>query len=187
MQAPIPIIIGLAFVALPLLEIAALIKAGQMLGLWPVVLIIVLTGLGGAQIMRTQGVATFRRMSDTLAEGREPHATLADGALLLLSGVLLLLPGLITDSVGLLLLLPPIRALAVRFVVGASATSGRRSGQPTGDRGRPAGTRTGARSDPRPDPSAPADNQIIEGEFERLEERPIEPTRRPRPEPGKDP
>lgn len=193
MQPPSRLIIGLVLIALPLIEIALLIKSGQMIGFWPVILIVVITGLVGARIIRTQGVATFRRISEAIAAGREPHDALANGALLLLAGGLLLLPGPITDLSGMILLIPAIRQWIGRTVfkpaIFAQASSTRRQSEPPPDQAR-------HRDRQRPD------DTIIEGEFERLDERTVDrgstnlgassrdrdrkPPSRPSPEPAAD-
>lgn len=179
MQSPLRTILALVLLALPLLEIALLIKLGQGLGFWPVVLGIVATGLLGIAIIRTQGIATFRRMTAALEQDREPHRELADGALRLLSGVLLLLPGPITDMAGALLLVPAVRRLAAdAFFARAIVFGGARWRH--ADTSGPAGPRPGGRdAGRRPDRRVATDVEIIEGEYERIEERTIDPARRP--------
>lgn len=165
MQPPSRLIIGLVLIALPLIEIALLIKSGQLIGFWPVILIVVSTGLVGARIIRTQGVATFRRISEAIAAGREPHDALANGALLLLAGGLLLLPGPITDLSGMILLSPAIRQWIAGTVfkpaIFGEASSTRRQSASPPDKARHPHRRS-------------ADDTIIEGEFERLDERTVD-------------
>lgn len=183
MQSPLRLIVALVLLALPLLEIAVLIKAGQAFGFWPVVLTVIASGFLGAKVIQTQGMATFRRISDALEAGREPHRELADGALRLFAGLMLLLPGLLTDTVGLLLMVPPFRALianvffarAVRF--GSSVRRTTRHRWPAEDRGP---QRDGTPRHPeRHDRPPVGEGQIIEGEFERIDERTVDTSRRP--------
>ncbi len=175
---PLKLIAALAIVALPLLEIALLIKAGQVWGFWPVLGIVVGTGVAGVWTMRHQGLSVLTRMSEAAADGREPHALLVDSGLRLLAGLLLLLPGLMTDALGLLLLLPPVRALIASRVLVTSVVMWRHN------------RRAGAQAE-HPEsrerdvpPRRPAtDALVIEGEFERLDERTVDPARSYRPKP----
>lgn len=172
MHPPFRLITGLVLIALPLIEIALLIKSGQWLGFWPVILIIVSTGLLGARIIRTQGVATFRRISESMAAGREPHDALANGALLLLSGGLLVLPGPLTDTVGLILLVAPIRQWIARTVfkpasVGPASNTWRQPGASRANTGDDIGRRRRPRGS----------ENVIEGEFERIDEHTVDPAK----------
>jgi UPF0716 protein FxsA len=150
-----------AFVAYPLLELALLIRAGQALGFWPVLGLIVGTGLLGVAILRRQGFKVIEKVSAALDEGREPVAPLADSALLFAAGSLLISPGPIGDALGLLLLIPQLRRLIRHTisarVLGSSTVVVRRSRS---------STTTG---DPR---TSSAPGKIIEGEWERLDEDP---------------
>ncbi len=105
----------LIFVSVPIIEIALFIKVGGFIGLWPTLAIVVLTALIGTVLMRIQGMATLARLQQSLAEGSNPAGPLAHGALILVAGVLLLTPGFFTDTVGLALLVPPVRDLVIRW------------------------------------------------------------------------
>lgn len=183
MQSPSKLIVALALVALPLLELALLIKAGQSFGFWPVVLAVIGTGILGSYIIRTQGIATFRRISEALENDREPHRELADGALRLLAGVLLLLPGPITDSLGALLMISPLRSLAAGLMFAKAAKFG--AGVRSSTR-RTSGEGSRVRDPGQPDPAASSDGPVIEGEFERIEERTVDPSRFPKHRPPRD-
>lgn len=176
MQSPLRLIVALVLLALPLLELALLIKAGQAFGFWPVVLSIVVTGFLGATVVRTQGIATFRRISDALEQGREPHRELVDGALRLLAGVLLLLPGPITDSLGALLMIPPLRSLLAGLMLAKATSFAPRTRPPERE----------SRAPGQPHPASSADGPVIEGEFERIEERTVDPSRFPPRRPTRD-
>src|SRR5512144_151178 len=95
------VVLGCIFVALPLIELALLIKTGQVIGFWATMGIVIGTGLLGAQVVLRQSWTTVRAMQEALARGRPPVAPVLDGAFLLLAGALLITPGLISDSVGL--------------------------------------------------------------------------------------
>ncbi len=101
----------LLFTAVPLAELLLIIEVGQVIGFWATVGVCLLTGFAGAQLARAQGLSVLQRIQRTTAEGRMPTRELLDGAMILVAGVLLVTPGYLTDAVGLLLLLPPIRAL----------------------------------------------------------------------------
>lgn len=93
----------------PLIEIAVLIRVGQSIGLWPTLALLVGAGLGGALLLRQQGLATLMRLRADLGAGRMPVGAMADTVMLGLAGLLLVLPGLISDVIAIALLLPPVR------------------------------------------------------------------------------
>jgi UPF0716 protein FxsA len=96
----------------PVAEIFVAIKVGEAIGfLWTVLLLLAGWPLG-AWALRSQGGAAWRRASLAIAEGRAPGNEVLNGALVLVGGVLLMIPGFITDVLGILALLPPTRALA---------------------------------------------------------------------------
>jgi len=98
----------------PLAELFVIVKISEAIGfLWMLLLLIVSWPIG-SRIIRHEGRAALRRLRDALAAGRAPTNEVLDGALVLVGGLLLLVPGFITDTIGLLLLLPPSRALARR-------------------------------------------------------------------------
>jgi UPF0716 protein FxsA len=101
------------FIVVPLVEIAVIIQVGSWLGVVDTLVLLILISVLGAWLVKRQGVGLLRRIQFELANGRVPGSALVDAALLLVAGVLLLVPGFVTDAIGLLLLLPPVRA-AVR-------------------------------------------------------------------------
>ncbi len=119
----------LAFIAIPLIEIAVFIEIGGFIGLWWTLAIVVATALGGTFMLRRQGLATLRRAQSHMAEGRMPLREVFDGLCLLIAGVLLLTPGFVTDLAGGLLLLPPIRGVLGRLVASHIVASGQFQGQ----------------------------------------------------------
>ena len=102
-------ILFLLFLLTPLVEIAAFIQVGGLIGLWPTLAVVILTAVVGAALWRAQGVATWARAQDALNRGELPVREVTDGAFLLVAGALLLTPGFVTDAIGFLLLVPPIR------------------------------------------------------------------------------
>ncbi len=101
----------LLFVGLPLVELALLLVLGDVTDWWIPVLVVVVTGVVGATLARLQGLSTYRRIQAELSEGKMPADAMLDAVMIFFAGALLLTPGLITDVVGLLLLLPLFRSL----------------------------------------------------------------------------
>ena len=101
----------LIFIVVPIAEIAVFIQVGRHIGVLPTLLLIVANAVVGLALVRWQGFATLRRAQESLARGVLPARELMDGLLILAAGLLLLTPGLVTDAVGWLLLLPPTRAV----------------------------------------------------------------------------
>lgn len=111
-------ILFLLFVAVPIVEIVVLVKLGSVVGFLPTMALVLLTGAVGAFLARTQGLRALRSIQAELAAGRVPAARLLDGMMILIGGIVLLTPGLLTDLLGLSLLFPPTRALAKRWLAG---------------------------------------------------------------------
>jgi len=114
----------LIFVAVPIIEIALFIQVGGAIGLWPTLAIVVLTAFAGTWLMREQGMMTLAKLQKSLAEGGNPADPMAQGAMILVAGVLLLTPGFFTDTVGFLLLLPPVRAALIKWISARIVASG---------------------------------------------------------------
>ena len=106
----------LLFTVVPLLELFLLVKLGTVIGIGPTVLIVIFTGVLGAWLARWQGLGVLRRLSEDMAGGRLPTNALIDGLLILIAGAVLLTPGLITDALGFLLLVPQGRAMVRKAV-----------------------------------------------------------------------
>lgn len=103
--------LALLFVGVPLLELFILIQLGQVVGLWPTIGLVVLTGFAGAALARLEGLRTLLRIQEELNQGSLPGSALLDGLAILLGGALLLTPGILTDVLGFSFLLPPTRKL----------------------------------------------------------------------------
>ena len=100
------------FIFLPITELWLLFRVDEYLGMGPTVLIVVMTGIIGASLARAQGLMVMMQIQRDIAEGRMPAPRLIDGIMILIAGALLVTPGLLTDSVGFLLLVPGFRAIA---------------------------------------------------------------------------
>lgn len=114
-----PLVILSLFIAVPLIEIAVFIQVGGVLGLWPTIALVLLTAVAGTALLRAQGLATLRRAQTSVERGEVPLREVFDGACLLVAGVLLLTPGFVTDAMGLLLFLPPVRTGLLGWLGGA--------------------------------------------------------------------
>jgi UPF0716 protein FxsA len=137
----VPLLV-LLFIAVPLVELYVILQVGQAIGVLPTIALLVGDSILGSLLMRSQGRAVWRRFNSTLAEGRVPAREVVDGALVIFGGALLLTPGFTTDLLGLLLLLPPTRAVVRRLLVRRllpAMTVRVVSGAPPRRRGRPEG------------------------------------------------
>lgn len=108
------LLLVLAFVAVPLVELAVVLQVRTTIGLGPTLLLLLAVSLVGAAVVRREGSRAWRAFRGAVASGRPPATEVADGAMLLVGGTLLLTPGFVTDIVGLVLVLPPTRALLRR-------------------------------------------------------------------------
>jgi UPF0716 protein FxsA len=104
----------LAFIAVPLIEIGLFIQIGNYIGLWPTLIVVLLTAVIGTSLVRSQGVQALAKLQNSFATMQNPMEPLAHGAMILFSGALLLTPGFFTDAVGVLLLFPQFRSLVMR-------------------------------------------------------------------------
>ncbi len=104
-----------AFVVVPIVELAVIIWVGGQIGVLNTIALLIILSVGGAWLVKREGLGLVRRARVQLNAGKVPSKELADGALITVAGALLLIPGFVTDLLGLLLLLPPVRA-AVRTV-----------------------------------------------------------------------
>ena len=104
-----------AFIAVPLLELALFIQVGGIIGLWPTLLIVLLTAIAGSYLVRNQGLREISNLQRSFSELQDPTEPLAHGAMILFAGALLLTPGFFTDVVGMSLLVPGIRQAAFRW------------------------------------------------------------------------
>jgi UPF0716 protein FxsA len=165
--------IGLALIVVPMLELMLLIRIGQTIGVWPTLALVVGTGVVGALIISRQSVGVLIRTLEALSEGRPPVEPVLDGLFLMLAGGLLLMPGLATDVVALLLLVPPLRRLiaraSVRWMLHRTRAHREAHGRSGSQTGRAGPGRDGWR---RPDPAK--DGPVIDVEWERIDERPVE-------------
>ncbi len=141
----------LAFLLVPLIEIALFIQIGGAIGLWPTLAIVILTAVLGTWLVRTQGLMAMGQLRRSFSELEDPSEPLAHGAMILIAGALLLTPGFFTDAVGFLLLTPPVRMAVYRYVRARVKVQHFEMG-------------------PGPNPRSARDD-IIDGEFEEVKPR----------------
>ena len=111
-----PALLVAALVVVPIVEIWVLLQVGQWLGVLSTVVLLVVMSLLGAYLLRREGARTWRAFRTALTSGRLPAAEVADGALVIFGGALLLTPGFATDAFGLLCVVPPSRAVLRRLL-----------------------------------------------------------------------
>jgi UPF0716 protein FxsA len=160
------------FIVVPIAELYVIWQIGSAIGILPTIALLILDSVLGAALMRSQGRSAWLRLHRALAEGRVPGREVMDGALVIFGGALLLTPGFLSDILGLILLLPPTRAIvrtmlirrfAGRIVAGAASGAQTRMGRlftfeaGTGARGGAAGS-AGRRSAP-----ASFDDDVVDG------------------------
>ena len=104
------------FIAVPIAELYVFVQAAHAMGFFTALAVLVLVSIVGAALVRREGLGVLRRLQATMGRGELPAREMVDGVLVLFAGVLLVVPGFVTDAIGLLLLLPPVRAGA-RFLV----------------------------------------------------------------------
>ena len=106
------------FLVVPFLELYIILEVvGPALGAPLTILLLALDSVIGALLFKAQGRSVWRRFNRTLAEGRVPHREVVDGVLVIFGGAFLITPGFLSDIVGVLLLLPPTRAVIRRLVI----------------------------------------------------------------------
>ena len=94
------------FITIPICEIFIFLEAGEIIGLWPTISTVILTGIAGAYLARTQGFDLIQRIQITMGKGEIPTDELIDGIFILSGGLLLLTPGFLTDLTGFVCLTP---------------------------------------------------------------------------------
>ncbi len=151
----------LAFLAVPLIEIGLFIQIGGAIGLWPTLAIVVLTAILGTWLVRAQGLMAINNLRSSFSKLEDPSENLAHGAMILVSGALLLTPGFFTDAVGFALLVPPVRSAVFAYLRKRITVQRFEMGDQAGQRGA------------RPDVT------IIETEYHEVDESPKSPPHSP--------
>ncbi|MQA88347.1 MAG: FxsA family protein [Streptosporangiales bacterium] len=120
-----PLVLFVAFVVVPVVEIYVIVKVGGFLGVLPTVGLLLAVSLFGAWLVRREGRRAWRALQQAVNYGQLPGRELADAALVLVGGALLLTPGFVTDAVGFCLVLPPTRPLVRRLLFALAARRAR--------------------------------------------------------------
>jgi len=146
-------IFAVLFLIIPVIEIYFLIKVGEVIGALPTIILVVLTAVIGAALLRQQGLSTLARLQKNIEQGKLPAQELIEGVLLAVGGALLMTPGFVTDTLGFLCLIPVSRKYLAKTIMQRSAlhVSSASSGFTQGVRGYD-------------------ETQIYEGEFTRVDE-----------------
>lgn len=141
----------LLLIGLPLLELWLLIELGSVIGATWTILLIIGTSIIGAQLVRLQGLGVMRRVREHQRRSEMPAVPMLEGLALLIAGFCLILPGLITDAIGFLLLIPPLRRWAARGLLARVVIV-----QPAGSPGR--------------HDNAGREHTVIEGDYKRSDD-----------------
>ncbi len=158
----------LFFIAVPVAEIALFIQAGQLIGTLPTIAITVATAIAGSFLMRVQGFAALKSFGDAVDRGEMPLTPVIDGIGILSAGLLLLTPGLLTDTIGLLLFVPPIRRSLARWAFSRAAQSGTVSYSVFGQSGQSGGTKPNAGAAGPDRFRKPGNDNVVDAEFETI-------------------
>ena len=139
-------VLALLFVVVPVLEIYVLIQVGQVIGVWWTLLLLIADSIYGGWLIRHEGGRAWQALTNALNSGQMPAKELADAALILVGGTLMLSPGFVTDAMGIVLILPFTRPVARRVltrVVNKRLVAGfvdvRQGPRPPGTGGPPSG------------------------------------------------
>jgi UPF0716 protein FxsA len=111
------LLLMILFTAIPLVELWLLFQMSNWIGFWTTIGLVLGTGFAGAALARWQGWQVMERVQGEMRQGMLPAGALGDGALILVAGMLLITPGVLTDLFGLSLLVPPIRTLLKKVVI----------------------------------------------------------------------
>lgn len=107
----------LLFLLTPVIELGLLIQVDRLIGFLPTIGLIFATGIAGSYLARREGISAWRRLNERLRAGDLPGAELVDGVIILVAGALLITPGVLTDVLGFLGLIPPTRAFLRRILI----------------------------------------------------------------------
>jgi UPF0716 protein FxsA len=149
-------VLAVLFVVIPLVEIYLLIQVGQVIGVWWTILLLIADSILGSYLVKHEGGRAWEALRQAIESHKMPAKELADGALILIGGTLLLTPGFLSDVVGFFCILPFTRPLARRLLTGF-ITRKLLGGPSGGTRGPRTGTRSGTRQRPGPD-------SVVQGE-----------------------
>ncbi|NVK22617.1 MAG: FxsA family protein [Kangiellaceae bacterium] len=151
----------LLFIIIAIAEVYVLIGVGGLIGTWPTIALIILTGVIGVNMLKGQGISVFARFQEKLATGQAPAEEMVEGVLLVVAGAFLITPGFITDTLGFLWLIPQSRDWFAKKLIKLGWFKTVNSAgfeQPNPYNGH---------NQDQPNKHGPSDDNVIEGEFER--------------------
>ena len=105
------------FIGIPIIEVILFITIGKYIGLWNTILIIIITGIIGAILVKRQGISTLKKGLEEIKSNKIPMLPMIEGIAIVIAGAFLLTPGFLTDTLGAILLIPPLRLKIVEFVI----------------------------------------------------------------------
>ena len=153
-------ILFLLLFIVPLIELYFLIQLGNVIGALPTILLTVFTAVLGVFLMRSQGLATMQNAQIEMAAGKSPQSSMLEGVFIFIGGVFLFFPGLVSDAIGLLFLVPFIRRFLIKQSIKGMQTSGRSRYQ------QQESVYEGEWSEKEPRPNKQLKDSVIDGEFE---------------------
>ena len=107
----------LFFIAIPIIEVILFITVGKYIGLWNTIFIIIITGIIGAMLVKSQGISIFNKAMAEIKINKVPIFSLFEGIAILVAGAFLITPGFLTDALGCILLIPKTRNLLINYVI----------------------------------------------------------------------
>ena len=122
-MTPVGRLLFLLFALVLLAEFYLLLLLGRLVGFWPTVALVIGTAVLGASLAKREGLRVFSEYRTTISQGRMPEEGLLEAVLILLGGLLLIVPGVLTDLMGLCLLFPPTRRFVAQKVRSRSSVS----------------------------------------------------------------
>lgn len=164
----------LIFVGLPIIEMWLLLKIGAVIGPLPTIAMVVTTAVIGAALLKQQGLDTLTRAQQRMNSGQVPATEILEGLMLAVGGALLLTPGFVTDAIGFVCLIAPLRRMLVAALIkrgvmqvqGSQFSSG---ASPFGAADQDFGAGSSTRAHDTPTENRSADSVIIEGEYKKEE------------------
>ena len=106
----------LFFIAIPLIEVILFITVGKYIGLWNTIFIIIMTGIVGAILVKSQGITILNKALEEIKSNQIPILSIFEGIAILIAGAFLLTPGFLTDTLGCILLIPKTRNLIISYI-----------------------------------------------------------------------
>ena len=106
----------LLFIAVPILEVILFITVGKYIGLWNTIIIILITAIIGAILVKSQGISIFNKALEEIKSNKTPILPIFEGIAILIAGAFLLTPGFLTDTIGCILLIPKVRKIIINYV-----------------------------------------------------------------------